>query len=403
MMKTANLAAALERRRKRQRGSALLIVLVMAAIIAIMLYKELPISAFEAQRQKEELLVMRGGEYKRGVKLFVRKFGRFPASIDELENTNRMRFLRRKYDDPLTGKDDWRLIHAGPGGIITDSKVKNANSKNASTLGQGATFGGFNNSIVQADPDADTPAASSVAMRQRPAPTVNAASLSSTANGDFPPMPNTGQSPMPATANLDANGSANLSQIPGQGAANTATGLSAPPVNASPGNAAVAQQLNQQNPLTPQGQTNAAGQTLANGIQNSSAFPQNATQPGQQQMAGGGIAGVASKAPGKTIKLVNDQTKYALWEFYYDLAKEQSVTMPGAVQPNANGTQNGANGLNNSNNSNSAFGSGSSFGGSNSAFGSNQNANGQSGSSTGIGSQFPSPPPSPNSSNPPQQ
>jgi hypothetical protein len=390
MITKASIAAITERRRTGQRGSALLIVLVMAAIIAITLYKELPISAFEAQRQKEELLVERGGEYKRAVKLFVRKFGRFPASIDELENTNRIRFLRRKYDDPLTGKDDWRIIHAGPGGVITDSKVKNANSKNASTLGQGATFGGFNNSIVQADPDADTPAASSVAMRQRPAPTANAASLTSTASPDFPPMPNTGESPMPATASLDTNGSANLSQIPGQGSAN----LPASANGGLAGNAAVAQQLNQQNPLTPQGP--------ANGIQNTGAFPQNTAQ-GQQQLAGGGIAGVASKAPGKTIKLVNDQTKYALWEFYYDLAKEQSVTMPGAAQQNANGSsQNGTNALNNSNNSNSAFGSGSSFGSSNSAFGSSQNSNSQSGSSTGIGSQFPSPPSSSTSGNPPQ-
>jgi hypothetical protein len=403
MMKKPIISPITERRRKGQRGSALLIVLVMAAIIAIMLYKELPISAFEAQRQKEELLVMRGGEYKRAVKLFVRKFGRFPASIDELENTNRMRFLRRKYDDPLTGKDDWRLIHAGPGGVITDSKVKNANSKNASTLGQGATFAGFNNSIVQADPDADAPAASSVAMRQRPAATANATSLNSAANGDFPPMPNTGGSPMPSTASLDPNASSNLNQTPGQVAANAAAGLSSPPITASPGNAAVAQQLNQQNPLTPQGQTNPAGGASANGIQNSSAFPQNATQPGQQQLATGGIAGVASKAPGKTIKLVNDQTKYALWEFYYDLAKEQSVTMPGAAQQNANGTQNGTNSLNNSNNSNSAFGSGSSFGSSSSAFGSSGNSNSQNGSSTGIGSQFPSPPSSSTSGNPPQE
>jgi hypothetical protein len=391
--------AAITERRKGQRGSALLIVFLMAAIIAITLYKELPISAFEAQRQKEELLVQRGGEYKRGVKLFVRKFGRFPASIDELENTNRMRFLRRKYDDPLTGKDDWRLIHAGPGGVIMDSKVKNANSKNASTLGQGATFGGFNNSIVQADPNADAPAASSVAMRQRPAPTANAASLNSAASGDFPPLPNTGGSPMPGMANTDPNASSNPSMMPGQGlanlpsSANGGAGLSSPPVNAPAGNAALAQQLNQQNPLTPQGQTNSA-------IQNTSAFPQNTTQPGQQPLAAGGIAGVASMAPGKTIKLVNDQTKYALWEFYYDLAKEQSVTMPGAVQPNGNGT--GQNGTNALGNSNSAFGSGSSFGSSNSAFGSNQNSNSQSGSSTGIGSQFPSPPPSSASGNPPQ-
>src|SRR3954447_16325313 len=105
-------------------GSALLIVFVFAAVIAIMLYRELPVDAFEAQRQKEELLVDRGNEYARGVKLFVRKVGQYPQSFDALENTNRMRVLRRRFKDPMTGKDDWRLLHAGPGGMLIDSKVK---------------------------------------------------------------------------------------------------------------------------------------------------------------------------------------------------------------------------------------------------------------------------------------
>ena len=41
--------------------------------------------------------------------------------MDELENTNNIRFLRRRYVDPMTGKADWRILHAGPGGVITDS------------------------------------------------------------------------------------------------------------------------------------------------------------------------------------------------------------------------------------------------------------------------------------------
>ncbi len=111
-------------RRLRQRGSALLIVFAFAAIVAIMLYKEIPVAAFEARRNKEELLVERGNEYKRAVKLYVRKFQTFPPSIEALESTNRMRFLRRKYIDPFTGNPDWRLLHAGPGGMIIDSKIK---------------------------------------------------------------------------------------------------------------------------------------------------------------------------------------------------------------------------------------------------------------------------------------
>ena len=125
--------------RKAERGSALLIVLVFAAIIAISLYKELPVVVFESQRQQEQLLIDRGNEYAQGVKLFVRKTGQYPPSLDALENTNRMRFLRKRFKDPFTGKDDWRLLHSGPGGIIIDSKV------NPLTASTGTGANGTNN------------------------------------------------------------------------------------------------------------------------------------------------------------------------------------------------------------------------------------------------------------------
>ncbi|MDQ2948793.1 MAG: type II secretion system GspH family protein, partial [Acidobacteriota bacterium] len=107
-----------------ERGFALLMLFVMAAVIAITLYMEMPRVAFESQRAKEQLLVDRGNEYKRGIQLFYRKFKRFPAKIDDLETTNNIRFLRRRYKDPMTGKDEWRLIHVGPGGFLTDSLVQ---------------------------------------------------------------------------------------------------------------------------------------------------------------------------------------------------------------------------------------------------------------------------------------
>ena len=112
--------------RNRESGFALLFVYAMAATVAIMLLMELPRVAFEAQRDKEQLLIDRGEQYTRGVTLFVRKFNRFPADFDALQNTQNLRFLRRKYIDPMTGKDDWRIIHVGPGGVFTDSLVYGA-------------------------------------------------------------------------------------------------------------------------------------------------------------------------------------------------------------------------------------------------------------------------------------
>ncbi|MBV9300697.1 MAG: hypothetical protein JOY62_09430 [Acidobacteriaceae bacterium] len=127
-----------------QRGSALLIVFLFAAFVAIMLYREMPVAAFEAKRQKEETLIDRGEQYKRAVKLFYKKFGMYPASMEQLENTNRLRFLRHRFVDPFTGKDDWRLLHAGPGGMLIDSKVnplKNGLNQNAAGFGSGSNSG----------------------------------------------------------------------------------------------------------------------------------------------------------------------------------------------------------------------------------------------------------------------
>jgi type II secretory pathway pseudopilin PulG len=106
---------------KRQRGFALLLVFVLAAAIAITLYTELPRVAFEAQRNKEEMLIERGEQYTRAIQLYVRKVKKYPATIEELENTNQIRFLRKRYNDPMTGKSEWRLVHVGPGGVFTDS------------------------------------------------------------------------------------------------------------------------------------------------------------------------------------------------------------------------------------------------------------------------------------------
>jgi hypothetical protein len=108
-------------RRNREAGFALLFVYAMAATVAIMLLMQLPSAAFEAQRNREQLLIDRGEQYSRAVQIYVRKFNRYPVDMAALENTQNQHFLRHRYTDPLTGKDEWRLIHVGPGGVFTDS------------------------------------------------------------------------------------------------------------------------------------------------------------------------------------------------------------------------------------------------------------------------------------------
>jgi hypothetical protein len=108
-------------RHREERGFALLMVLAMAAAVALMLYKELPRAVFESQRVKEDMLVERGEEYKMGIRRFYMKFRRYPNTLDELDNTNGQRFLRRRYKDPFTGKDEWKIIKMDAAGNLIDS------------------------------------------------------------------------------------------------------------------------------------------------------------------------------------------------------------------------------------------------------------------------------------------
>ena len=111
------------RKRRDESGFALLLVFVMAAAISITLYMEVPRMAFESQRAKEQMAIDRGLQYKRAIQLFYRKYQLYPQNLDDLETTRNIRFLRRRYLDPLTGKE-WRLLHVGPAGQLTDSLVQ---------------------------------------------------------------------------------------------------------------------------------------------------------------------------------------------------------------------------------------------------------------------------------------
>ena len=109
---------------RNHRGYILLSVMLLMTIMLLTLTIEAPRIAQQIKREKEEELIHRGNEYKSAIKKYFRKFGRYPVSLEQLENTNNMRFLRKRYNDPFTGKDDWRLLHVGevqlsplPGGV----------------------------------------------------------------------------------------------------------------------------------------------------------------------------------------------------------------------------------------------------------------------------------------------
>jgi type II secretory pathway pseudopilin PulG len=91
----------------------LLALMLLVTLILIGLALEAPKIGQQIKRDKEEELIHRGGEYKNAIKKYFRKFGQYPVSLDQLSSTNNMRFLRKRFKDPFTGKDDWRILHPG--------------------------------------------------------------------------------------------------------------------------------------------------------------------------------------------------------------------------------------------------------------------------------------------------
>ena len=91
--------------RRQESGFALLVIFLIAAAMAFTMYQELPRAAFESARDKEQVLMDRGNQYKRAIQVFYAVNKRYPAEIKDLENTGNKRFLRRRYVDPMTGQD----------------------------------------------------------------------------------------------------------------------------------------------------------------------------------------------------------------------------------------------------------------------------------------------------------
>ena len=91
----------------------LLAVVVMTAIILITLAVAAPVVARDLRREREVESTHRANQYVRAIQLYYRKFGHYPGSMDDLEKSNNIRFLRQRYTDPLTGQNNWRLIHVG--------------------------------------------------------------------------------------------------------------------------------------------------------------------------------------------------------------------------------------------------------------------------------------------------
>ena len=100
-------------RKPSEDGYTLLAVIFLLAILTLWMSVAVPKMTRSIQRDHEIETMHRGKQYIRAVQLYYRKFHAYPPSMDALVKTNEIRFLRKKYIDPMTGKDDWKPIMFG--------------------------------------------------------------------------------------------------------------------------------------------------------------------------------------------------------------------------------------------------------------------------------------------------
>lgn len=257
-----------------ERGYVLLTLLLAVALLIIAAAAVLPAITFEIRRDKEEELIHRGVQYSRAIRAYYKKFGRYPTRIEELQSTNNMRFLRKRYKDPITGQD-FKLLHFGEvkltfsGGIGGATNLNQPASPNAPS-GFGASANGAAGSAFGQPPGGFVAAT-------RPSP---------------PP---------------DQNGASSDQNAPDQNQNQ----------NAGPG----------------VGDAAAAGQGQQPSGANSSSSSSSSDQLSGQTFGGGPIVGVISVSKKESIREFNHKKKYDQWQFVYDPALDRGGLLNTPNQP----------------------------------------------------------------------
>ncbi len=273
--------------RPRESGYAFMMVVFFVALLAIAAMAAGPRILMDGKREKEQEMIWRGKQYVRGVKMYYRKMGRFPTSVDDLTKpkVGSLRFMRQAYKDPMnSGDGSWRLIYVGPAGQLIGSL------KPPQTLQLPGAGGGLG-----------TPA-STLATNSAQQP----GGLGTSGFGSF----------------------GNAIGAAGGGAAANSN----PQGNGQPNTQANGDQPNPQMSGTAQGGTptdgtQAAG-TDANGAPAGDAMstPQAITPTESPNIIGGNIIGVGSKAVAPSVIVYEKAKNYHLFEFIWDPSKDVTIS-----------------------------------------------------------------------------
>jgi len=326
-------------------GFSLAAVIFFITAASIFIAAVVPAYQMQAKRQMEEELIFRGEEYTRAIQKYQRRFAVYPSSVDQLVSTNSLRFLRRAYKDPITGKE-FRLITINPDGTLSGSKTFTQNPNTQPLFGNTQQFGqqqnqqqqqqqGLQGAQQQLQQSQQTTQQTFRQSQQPGFPTAGNQQPGFQAGGGFNTPGTTFGGQQQQSFGLPQQGQ--RSQQPGFPTAGS----------------------QQQPGFQAGGGFNTPGTTFGGQQQQSFGFPQQgqrSQQPtGMQgtQISASGIIGVASDSGKESLKIYNNHQKYDEWEFIAILGQSGQRNPnqgPNPAGPNSPGNNpNGPNptGLNN--------------------------------------------------------
>jgi hypothetical protein len=305
-------------------GYALMMVVFFTALMLIGAMVVAPRILQEGKREKEKEMIWRGKQYVRGVKLYYRKMGRFPTSIDDLTKpkTGSLRFMRQAYKDPMNGEDGtWRLIYVGPAGqLIGSLKPPQTLQLPGSGAGLGTAASALaTNSTGQASASSAFGSSSSSAFG------------SSSGFGSFGSSNANGG----ATSGNPASGAGAASPTGGGGGSPTQPGAQAGDPSNAQGAAPNGVQGGppaQSGVAVSPGSQPASADTSGTAPSDAMSTPQAITPTTPTTIIGGNIIGVGSKISAPSVMVYEKAKNYHLFEFIWDPSKDTTIAGQAPLQ-----------------------------------------------------------------------